>query len=47
MTGQTLSDLFAAEIQKKSDRVPIITSIPVHALGANGDSIIACALHVL
>lgn len=41
------TQLFAQEINQKSNQLPTITSIPASALGSDGNAILACTVHVL
>ncbi|KAI7907376.1 uncharacterized protein BX663DRAFT_495703 [Cokeromyces recurvatus] len=47
ITNQTCRNLLQLEILKRSEYLPVITCIPVNALGPDGNSIMACTLHVL
>lgn len=47
ITNEVLSRVLETEILKRSNIVPAITSIPASALNFSGDSLVACALHVV
>jgi hypothetical protein len=47
ISGEVLTGAFAVEILKRTKYIPTMTGIPVSALGAKGDGLVACTLHVL
>ncbi|KAI9485802.1 MAG: ATP binding domain 4-like protein [Benjaminiella poitrasii] len=47
VTNQVCTNMLQSEILKQTESIPVITCIPVDALGPNGSSLMACTLHIL